>query len=60
MITEHIIKSSQGILFTGSYDAVIDWLNSNRSWVLFDMDTDYTKIDVPSKMIILYKVKKRD
>lgn len=58
MITEHIIKSSQGVLFTGSYDSVIDWLNSNRDWVIFNMDTEYTKNDFPSKKLVIYKVRK--
>lgn len=58
MITEHIIKSSQGVLFTGSYDSVMDWLNSNRDWVIFGMDTDYTKNDFPSKKLVIYKVRK--
>ena len=58
MITEHIIKSSQGVLFQGSYDSVIDWLNSNRDWVIFNMDIEYTKNDFPSKKLVIYKVRK--
>lgn len=57
MITEHIIKSSQGVLFTGSYDSVIDWLYSNREYSLFSIDSEYTH-DMPSKHLIIYKVRK--
>ena len=58
MITEHIIKSSQGILLTGSYDAVIDWLYSNREYSLFAIESEYTKADMPSKHPIIYTVRK--
>ena len=58
MITEHIIKSSQGVLLTGSYDAVIDWLYSNREYSLFAIESEYTKADMPSKHLIIYKVRK--
>ena len=57
LITEHIIKSSQGVLFTGSYDSVIDWLYSNREYSLFAIESEYTH-DMPSKQLIIYKVRK--
>ena len=57
MITEHIIKSSQGVLFQGSYDSVIDWLYSNREYSLFAIGSEYTH-DMPSKHLIIYKVRK--
>ena len=57
MITEHIIKSSQGVLFTGSYDSVIDWLYYNREYSLFAIESEYTH-DMPSKHLIIYKVRK--
>ena len=56
MITEHIIKSSQGVLFQGSYDSVIDWLYSNREYSLFAIESEYTH-DMPSKHLIIYKVR---
>ena len=56
MITEHIIKSSQGVLFQGSYDSVIDWLYSNREYNLFAIESEYTH-DMPSKHLIIYKVR---
>ena len=57
LITEHIIKSSQGILFQGSYDSVIDWLNVHRDFNLFAIESEYTH-DMPSKHLIIYKVRK--